>query len=67
MTDEPPGFEPEPTNYQLMAALQQLAAGQQALAQGQQALAETMAQSFAHLATEISGVKADVDELGEEV
>lgn len=44
---------PEPANYELMAAIQSLATGQQALA-------EAMTASFAHLATEISGVKADV-------
>lgn len=52
MTDVP-GFEPEPSNYQIMAAIQRLA-------EGQQALAEAMTTSFAHLSTEISGVKADV-------
>lgn len=60
MTDEVPGFEPEPTNYQLMAAIQQIAAGQHALA-------ESMSQHFAHLATEISGVKADVADVKAEI
>lgn len=46
-------FESEPTNYQITSALHELAAGQQALA-------EAMPQSFAHLSTETSGVKADV-------
>lgn len=60
MTDDVPGFETEPTNYQIMAALHDLAAGQRALA-------ETMAQSFAHLTTEISGVKADVADVKAEI
>lgn len=55
-----PGFEPEPTNYQIMAAIK-------SLAEGQQALAEAMSTSFAHLATEISGVKADIGSLAADV
>lgn len=53
MTDVP-GFEPEPTNYQIMAAIQQLA-------EGQQALSEVMMQSFAHLATEVAKANAKID------
>lgn len=60
MTDEVPGFEREPSNYQLLAAIQQVAVGQQELA-------EMLRTSFAHLSTEVSGVKADVADVKAEI